>query len=690
MEQQIKDEKVNVVDVQTQKNEWRRKGWTIPDFRGSKQEWFAVAQELIKLVSENQANDLDAIPQLDSTSNPQTWRTYTGFLKGIGLVSNQAGMLRLSKEGENFCANPTKRFLAELLQEKVRLFGEVLDIIARQEATVEEVDKILCSSYGLSWANLNNTRRRMDWLEVLGLIQAMGGRKWQVTEAGKEALSKWCIITPETLEMMDHHSEEVQLLSPPTEIEVLLQQLRNNPELHKKRNTYNIWAPSPNRIENLRTIVQFAEEKIEKATFFSYIGDEFGLKPSSVESMLPFMKASGLLEEVARSVYMATPAAKAWIGTGDDLDFIRILHANMRFVGEMLVNAKEDTIRNDLYAKAKEYGLNTEKARWIAGFMIEAGLMEEPQYLHLKTTTIGNLLAETLPLMEVPAEEKQISEKVSKQMAGGLQETSKLDLAIARLYKAARDPAAEGKMSGMAFEEAIAEMFCLMGFDAKRIGGSGDTDVVVRWKDLDGRTITAVVDGKSKSGGSVSHSDISDVAIDTHKEKNGAEYVAIVGPGFSGDTIRNHAKKKSFALVTDGELSEIAKTSKKLGLGLKEIALLFETPNGLSKLQELMDTKQRELDLISLVIAKFREERDLLGDLSPRDLLLLLRHTNISPSLEELVTVMGILSAPEVGFLQVKGSAKLPENTVYGLVGERGNAHRLRALASAIDKGLGE
>ena len=688
MEQQIIDVKANAADMQAQKNEWRKKGWAIPDFRGSKQEWFVVAQELIKLVGENQANDLDAIPQLDSTANPQTWRNYTGFLKGIGLVSNQAGMLHLSKDGENFYANPTKRCLAELLQDKVRLFGEVLDIIARQEATVEEVDKILCTSYGLSWANLSNTRRRMDWLEVLGLIQAMGGRKWQVTETGKEVLSNWCMVTPEALEMMNHHSEEVQLSPPPAEIEMLLQQLRDNPELHKNRNTYNIWAPSPNRIENLRTIVQFAEEKIEKATFFSYIEDEFGLKTSSVESMLPFMKASGLLEEVARSVYMATPAAKAWIGTGDDLDFIRILHANMRFVGEMLVNTKQDTVRNDLYAKAKEYGLNTEKARWIAGFMIEAGLIEEPQYLHLKTTTIGNLLAETLPLMAVPSEEKQTSEKASQQICAEIQETSKLDLAIERLCKAARDPAAEGKMSGMAFEEAIAEMFCLMGFEAKRIGGSGDTDVVVRWKDVDGRTITAVVDGKSKSGGSVSHSDISDVAIDTHKEKNSAEYVAIVGPGFSGDTIRNHAKKKAFALVTDAELSEIAKTSKNLGLELREIALLFETPNGLSKLQELMDSKQRELDIISLVIAKFREEQNLLGDLSPRDLLLLLRHTNISPALEELVAAMGILSSPEIGFLQVKSSAKLPENSVYSLIGERGKTHRLRALAMAIDKGL--
>ena len=34
----------------------------------------------------------------------------------------------------------------------------------------------------------------------------------------------------------------------------------------------------------------------------------------------------------------------------------------------------------------------------------------------------------------------------------------------ARLYNAARDPYAEGKASGVAFEEAIAEIFNFMGF----------------------------------------------------------------------------------------------------------------------------------------------------------------------------------------------------------------------------------
>ena len=207
---------------------------------------------------------------------------------------------------------------------------------------------------------------------------------------------------------------------------------------------------------------------------------------------------------------------------------------------EMLKVSEEGVVRNDMYAQAKEYGLNTEKARWIAGFLIEAGLLEEPQYLHLKTTPLGCAFADTLPLTSPSTELIDISDKKVIQT---IPVSNKIDKLIDRLLITSKTPNAEGKNSGVAFEESIAEIFQFMGFEAKRIGGSGDTDVVVRWKDHDRKIITAIIDGKSKSGGHVSHSDVSDVAIDTHKEKHDAEYVAIIGPAFSGETIRNHAKR---------------------------------------------------------------------------------------------------------------------------------------------------
>lgn len=326
------------------------------------------------------------------------WRdNYEWLVRNMNMLAERSKAIHhgfLSKEGQKFAAEPTQRKLADLIQDRFRLFGEILDIINAEPITVEEVDKKICKKYGLNWNNLSNTRKRMDWLEVLGLIQAVGNRKWEVTEQGKDALKEWCIVSPEVLEAEDSDMDDVEITEPPVEIAALLQKLSESPELHKKRCTYNIWVPSPNRIENLRIIIQFALHKVSRKELFEFIENQFKLRISSAESMLPFLKASGLLEEVGRNVYRATAAAQAWIETGNDLDFVRILHAHMRFVGEILLYAENDIARNDIYLKGKMYGMNGEKTRWIVGFLLEAGLLEEPQYLHLKTTKMGKTLSQ--------------------------------------------------------------------------------------------------------------------------------------------------------------------------------------------------------------------------------------------------------------------------------------------------------
>ena len=115
---------------------------------------------------------------------------------------------------------------------------------------------------------------------------------------------------------------------------------------------------------------------------------------------------------------------------------------------------------------------------------------------------------------------------------------------------------------------------------------------------------------------------MSDVAIDAHKEKNNADYVAIVGAGFSGDTIKNFASRKKVALITDQELIDIAKKAEELGLNLQEIAIIFQSPDGKSRLQELISTKQREQNLIELIVATFRKEQEMLESISARDMFL--------------------------------------------------------------------
>ena len=93
---------------------------------------------------------------------------------------------------------------------------------------------------------------------------------------------------------------------------------------------------------------------------------------------------------------------------------------------------------------------------------------------------------------------------------------------------------------------------------------------------------------------------------------------------------------------------DIAKKAEELGLNLQEIAIIFQSPDGKSRLQELISTKQREQNLIELIVATFRKEQEMLESISARDMFLLLRMTDNSPSLEEILNVFSLLSTDDI------------------------------------------
>lgn len=67
---------------------------------------------------------------------------------------------------------------------------------------------------------------------------------------------------------------------------------------------------------------------------------------------------------------------------------------------------------------------------------------------------------------------------------------------------------------------------------------------------------------------------------------------------------------------------------------------------------------------------------------------MLLLNSNISPSLDELLGVFEMLSGEEIGILQRDNEEESPENVRYTLRGAKRTINHLRALASAIEKGI--
>jgi hypothetical protein len=679
-----------------QRTRWHGQVSAVPNLQCAKDEITALTHHLVAGINAGQAADLDLRPLTIAGEARRPWRDYVPPLRVMGLVVNNRGVLSLTEDGDRFLRSNDPLLLAGLLADRVRLFAEVLELLVREPLTVQEVNDRLVSTYNLPWKTENNTRVRMTWLEVLGLTEWLGERKQGATAQGREVIATWTTVSPEALEITDAGQLDA-LPDAPSEIESLLADLRANPAGHLERSTYNIWVPSPssdpNKIENMRIAIAAAATPIGKNELLGFIADRFGLKRSSVESMLPFMRAGGFLQEVQRGVFVATSAAKAWIESGSEFNFVRLLHANMRFVGELVLFAVENTPRNNIYSEAVRYGLNKEKARWLMNFMLDAGLMIETSFTSVQASATGLRLAAELPLAPDPgsAEEGAAVRDAGPlviQLAERSGESSGAARIAETLRSTATDPGAEGKAPGVGFEEAIRDAFTEMGFIARRISGSGDTDVLVQWTASDGEPRTAVVDGKSTSSGRVVHTNVSDVALDTHKEKNSADYVAIVGPAFGGDTIQTMAQKRGWALVTAEELARVVIASEDLGLAPAEVGLLFDPAEGKSALTDLIATKERDLDIVSLVISRLRKESEGDEPLSPRDISLIERASDINPTVGEVRETFELFERLSFGIVRSVEASTDARFATYEIGDARPAARQLRALADAIEAGL--
>ncbi|WP_327069509.1 restriction endonuclease [Kitasatospora sp. NBC_01302] len=675
-----------------QRSKWMQQASSVPNLQCGKDEMFPLTLELVRRIGDGEATDLDARPQLSSVASSRSWRQYSYALRPMGLVQSRKGVLQLTPEGSELLADESPLRLASLLAQRIRLFAEVLGLLVREPLTVEEANAELIESYNLEWTSVSNTRVRMTWLEVLGLTEWLGERKQSATAEGRSLFATWEVVTPSALALHDS-GEAVDIPEAPGEIAALLAHLAATDGAQEARNTYNIWVPSPkedpNKIENLRTCIAAAEDQMEKAALLGFIADRFGLKRSSVDSMLPFMRAAGLLLEVRRGVFTATPAAKAWLRSGSDIDFIRILHANMKFVGELIRAAKVNVPRNDVYREGITYGLNKDKVRWLTAFMVESGLLIETSWSSVQATATGLSLIETLPLAEphLPEAAAELAPGLAQSTSGAPGEPDKLSLIVESLTRSSVDPGADGAAPGAAFEVYIESAFRHMGFRAQRISGSGDTDILVQWYDSNGSLRTAIVDGKSTSSGRVTHNNVSDVAIDTHKEKRSAEYVAIIGPAFSGDTIKNMAKRKQWALITADELGQVVSSAEALGLRPADVGMLFEASDGLSRLAGLIDTRQRELDILSLVISRLKTESETEEAVSARDVSLIERGSALAPNIDELLDTFRLFDRLDLDIVRSVEDVQDPRYATYRIGDARSAAKRLRAIATAIESG---
>lgn len=132
------------------------------------------------------------------------------------------------------------------------------------------------------------------------------------------------------------------------------------------------------------------------------------------------------------------------------------------------------------------------------------------------------------------------------------------------------------------YEIVLTDAFRFLGFQAKTIGGKGDTDVLLT-ANIGKESYKVDVDGKTNKNEKISDAQINWLSLKDHKEKNNSNFVVVAGPGFAGGNLEKRAKEYDVSLLTTDELIKILEAHSKYPFTLLELKDLFAEAGYLTK-----------------------------------------------------------------------------------------------------------
>ena len=472
--------------------------------------------------------------------------------------------------------------LAEHLHNNVKLFGELLSEV---EGVRTKDDALrIAHAFSLHWTSTDQLYRRLGWMEVLGLLERWGSNKFVITEQGHDFLSRVQLVSSDQVAGTREQSEEdvEPTLTPASPIVAGL--VARSDKQRAARKAIIGYIPrgrkAPDResdagsqspFDAIRNLMDLLGEGASVDEFQRRCVTQMGMKMSSASQTLQTMRNMRVFDMVAYNQYGVDSEVAELLELGNEVDFVRFLHSRYLFVGELLRVIVEPTPVPEVAKIAvNRFGyrqIDNAEVRTRLGFMTDAGLAERLDWTRYKATALGMLLAEELDLQEpsdVVTDElgsEPVPEEDTQETLSGL---------ISALQEFAnRSDAADQ------FEAAVAAAFAYLGFDAKHLGGSGLTDVVVEAHLPDKDGYRAIIDAKASASGVVGDNSINFDTLKGHRKKHHADYGMVVGPEFSA-RVRGWARDNDFVAMAVDELCAILSRHQVNPLTLPELRALFD------------------------------------------------------------------------------------------------------------------
>ncbi|MHB1445739.1 MAG: EVE domain-containing protein [Acidimicrobiales bacterium] len=395
--------------------------------------------------------------------------------------------------------------------------------------------------------------------------------------------------------------------------------------------------------------------------FVRVLEREFGLANRGAYLRAIFLRRAGFVVE-QNGVCCLSDWARRWLAGRDPGIAIALLHGRTRFVGEMLLVAREPrTVEEILLIANERYGAGWATSTQVnnrRGWLQSAAMLENDDAGRLVTTERGRAFLGRVAIFEPrEASSQETALAVDEtELPVGLEPPGLPPMApgVEALIEELA-AAATASMDPDRFERAVRDAFEFLGFNAQWLGGSGRTDVLLTATLGRDRSYRVVIDGKTSGSASVGDQQVDWVTLQEHKVRHEADYVGLVAPSPRGSRLFTRAAQQSVSVISVERLSSLCRQHASAPLGLDVYRELF-TVGGELDLQPIAEHADEWLRLSGLTRATLRAVRDRspqFGGLSARDLFLILsdQPEGEGTNEAELSELLRTLAHPLVGLL---------------------------------------
>ena len=430
-----------------------------------------------------------------------------------------------------------------------------------------------------------------------------------------------------------------------------------------------------NYFESTRWIANQVRERalssralLDRVAIHYSIGDEYA------RLSVGFLRKLGLLHD-ENGVCVLPDVMHAWLQHNDPTPLMVILHQRVRFIGEMLAALEAPQGTSELYRWAndqyqmgwKSRGQMDLRRAWLrsAGFVrLESNRLHRTPagsaFLNLvvveppladRDTTPPVPPARTAPPEDADPYEGPLVDEPVPHDEQPSQEGGSVAALAGRIVAASTDTSNPAQ-----FESVVCEAFAFLGFEAEHLGGSGNTDVLLKARLGLAASYRVTVDAKTTSSPALQDQQVDWVTLSEHRAKHKADYSMLVGPNPSTRRLLNRAQQQGVAVLSSDALADLCLRHAAQPLGLADYKSMFQSGGtvDLAHIKEKSNEAERLVALARRLLDVIGEEAERFGPVIARDLHrgLARDEGDIVATESEIQSLLHTLASPLVGAIQ--------------------------------------